>query len=237
MKGIHSQLPLALFETPRLGFDEFHGTSNRRVRDALKGWAEGDAHWCVNVWGETGTGKTHLLQAAIRHADQAGRVAMYLPLREVFSFGPGVLENLEQIEALAIDDLDLAVGHEHWEFALFALYNNCAAAERRWIFATKNRPANLSLRLADLQSRLSSALIYQLHDPTDPEKQQILRALAHARGMELSDAVASFLMRRLPRSMATLVAALDTLDSLSLRAARPLTVPFVREALALGSDG
>ncbi len=236
MKDAQAQFPLALFDARRVDFNDFYGTNNQSVCEALRRWADGEAHWCVNIWGAAGVGKSHLLQAAIRHAHHAGRVTMYVPLAEVLRFGPGVLENLERIETLAIDDLDLAAGDEAWEVALFALYNRCAAANSRWLFSAKSSPRNMPIKLPDLHSRLSAALIYQMSEPEDLEKQQILRALAHARGLELSAAVASFLMRRLPRSMHALIAAIDQLDMLSLSTARPLTVPFVREVLKLSAE-
>lgn len=236
MNDALSQLALALFDAPRIDFADFHGTRNQVVRAALVAWAENRAHWSLGVWGEAGVGKSHLLQAAIRHAHQAGRAAMYVPLGEVIGCGPGILDDLERIDALAIDDLDRVTGDDAWEIALFGLYNRCAAANCRWLFAAKNPPLSLPIRLPDLRSRLSAALIFQMSDPDDPEKEQILRALAHRRGMELSEAVANFLLRRLPRSMHDLSAALAQLDTVSLRAARPLTIPFVREALKLGGE-
>jgi DnaA family protein len=57
---------------------------------------------------------------------------------------------------------------------------------------------------------------------------------AEQRGLELSDEVANFLLRRLPRDMHTLCSFLDELDIASLTAQRKLTVPFVRGVLGGG---
>jgi DnaA-homolog protein len=231
-----TQLTLALFDAPRSDFADFHGVGNRVPAQALAHWATGELHWCLGLWGEAGVGKSHLLQAAIRRAHQGGMAAMYVPLREVLSYGPSVVENLEQIEAVAIDDLDLAAGNQAWELALFALYNRCAAANCRLLFAANAAPLSMAIQLPDLRSRLAAALIYHLSDPDDADKLDILRGLARDRGMELTESVAAFLMRRLPRTLPALVGAIETLDRLSLRAARPLTVPFVREALNLAAE-
>jgi DnaA-homolog protein len=54
---------------------------------------------------------------------------------------------------------------------------------------------------------------------------------AQVRGFELPDETAQFLMKRLPRDMASLCAFLDELDVASLVAQRRLTIPFVREVM------
>jgi DnaA family protein len=51
------------------------------------------------------------------------------------------------------------------------------------------------------------------------------------RGFELPDETAQYLLRRLPRDMATLCRFLDELDEASLAAQRRLTVPFVKEVM------
>ena len=88
--------------------------------------------------------------------------------------------------------------------------------------------------MRDLQSRLTAALIFQLNELDDSEKQAVLQAVAHTRGMVLNAQVAGFLIRRLPRNLHDLMAAIDILDRVSLRESRALTVPFVRDALELG---
>ncbi|MGD9603004.1 MAG: DnaA regulatory inactivator Hda [Gammaproteobacteria bacterium] len=228
-----TQLTLGLFSAPRATFTDYRGTSNLIAKRALAAWAVASGPWCVGLWGSRGTGRSHLLQAAIRVAHEAGRRAMYLPLAELRSHGAGILDGLAQMHALALDDLDLVAGDGAWEKALFTLYNDCHAAGASLAFAVRAAPANAGFALPDLTSRLTSALVFQLVDPLDGEKQQVLQEVADARGMELPEAVAGFLIRRLPRDMHALMAALDVLDRESLRASRALTIPFVRDTLRL----
>jgi DnaA-homolog protein len=64
-----------------------------------------------------------------------------------------------------------------------------------------------------------------------------LQIRAARRGLELADEAALFLVRRLPRDMHSLCDVLDRLDAASLVAQRRLTVPFLREALAVQVGG
>lgn len=229
-----TQLTLGLFSAPRADFSDFLGTVNRHPRQALESWAAGIGPWCSGVWGAPGTGKSHLLQAAIRRVHENGRPAMYLPLREVRAHGAVLLEGLESMGALALDDLDAVAGDRAWEEALFGLYNRCQAGGGRWLFSSRLAPAATPFVLRDLQSRLTAALLFQLEELADDDKQRVLQATARVRGIELSPQVAGFLIRRLPRNLHDLIAALELLDRESLREGRPLTVPFVREVLKLG---
>jgi DnaA family protein len=53
------------------------------------------------------------------------------------------------------------------------------------------------------------------------------------RGLSLSDATARYILQRIPRDPASLFAFLDRLDAAALQSQRRITIPFVREALAL----
>ncbi len=233
MKPAAQQLTLSLYTPLSAAFGEFVGATNRAALVSVETWAGVGGPWCVGLWGSPGTGKTHLLQAAIRQAHDAGRAAMYVPLREVMPHGPRVLDDLEHIRALALDDLETIAGNIIWETAVFALYNRVQAHDSRLLFATNLPLAALPLTLPDLKSRLNAALLFQLHGLTDDEKLQVLQYAARARGMELSEPVASFLLRRLPRELPQLLQAIETLDGASLQASRALTIPFVREVLDL----
>jgi DnaA family protein len=67
------------------------------------------------------------------------------------------------------------------------------------------------------------------------EAQQLTALLGHAsrRGLELDAATGRFLQSRVQRGMTELCTWLDRLDRASLAAQRRLTIPFVREVLAL----
>ena len=58
-----------------------------------------------------------------------------------------------------------------------------------------------------------------------------LRSRAAQRGLELPEETAEYLLRRMPRDLASLYGVLDKLDEASLMAQRRLTVPFIRDVL------
>jgi DnaA family protein len=92
-------------------------------------------------------------------------------------------------------------------------------------------PALIQWSLPDLGSRCAASAIFQLRALDEEEQQEALKLRARARGVELPDDTARWLLRRFPRDMHTLYELLDTLDEASLVAQRRLTVPFIRTVL------
>ncbi len=181
----------------------------------------------IYVWGGAGSGKSHLLQA-LCHAETT---AAYLPLGELRGFGPAVLDGLEAMSLVCVDDLQAVAADPGWEVALFHLYNRVREEGGRLVAAATLSPAALPVALPDLKSRLVWGPVFQLMPLDDAGKLAALQLRARARGLELSDEVGGYLLRRIPRDMHALFALLDRLDHASLAAQRRLTIPFVRDLL------
>ena len=185
------------------------------------------ASW-LYLWGEPGTGKTHLLEAACRAAQERGLVPLYVPLAEKVNFTTALLEDVEQAPLVCVDDIDAVAGDAAWEAALFALYERLRAHGGMLVLAARTSPAAIGLKLADLATRLAAGLVYQLQPLTDAEKIAALRLRAQRRGLEMTEEVANYLLTRFPRDLHSLFALLDKLDGATLAAQRRLTIPFLR---------
>jgi DnaA family protein len=180
------------------------------------------------LWGEPGTGKTHLLEAACRAAQEQGHAPLYVPLAEKADFTAALLEDVEQVPLVCVDDVDAIAGDAIWEAALFALYEHLRAHGGMLVMAARTSPAAIGLKLADLSTRLAAGLVYQLQPLSDVEKIAALRLRAQRRGLEMTEEVANYLLTRFPRDMHSLFALLDRLDAATLAAQRRLTIPFLR---------
>jgi len=228
------QLPLGLQLRPSARFANFVTGPNREAVDAVEGLAQGRGEPYLYLWSGPGLGKTHLLQACCREVSASGQPVAYVPLSQAPSLAPKILEDLDGMALVCLDDLEAIAGQAPWERAIFTLYNRLRELEIR-LLVTADRPlAQLSLRLADLGSRLAWGPSYQIHPLNDEQLLEALPRLAGERGLELSPEIARYLLRRCPRDMGFLEDLLETLDRESLAAQRRLTVPFVREVLSRG---
>jgi DnaA family protein len=225
------QLPLPFSFNPELGFEQFHPGANAEPVSHLWKTAAGTGEHLVFLWGEFGTGKTHLLNACCRAASQQGRGVSYLPLELFRDYGPEVLDGLEHQDLVCLDDLDRVTGDAAWETGLFVLFNRLREANRDLIVAADAPPARLDIKLPDLKTRFGWGLTLRLHALTDADKLAVLELHARSLGLELPPQVARFLLAHCHRDLPALRHLLEQLDHATLAARRRLTVPFLKTFL------
>ncbi|UYG01390.1 DnaA regulatory inactivator Hda [Halomonas sp. GD1P12] len=232
MSRVPAQLPLGVGLRDDATFDNYFASSaNASLLTSLGRQLEPDAEPFVYLWGSPGSGRSHLLQAACHAASDRDKRALYLPLADLGHFPPLMLEDIERLDLVAIDDLECVVGRKRWEEALFHAFNRLRDAGKGLIIAASAPPRQLNVALSDLASRLSFGVTYHLHSLDDADRLQALKLRAGARGMELPDDVARYILHRGPRELGELCTAIETLDQASLSAKRKLTIPFVKSAL------
>jgi DnaA-homolog protein len=226
------QLPLAVTLDAHASFATFvAGSSNEPAIEHVRALSTAQSGEIVWVWGSRGCGKSHLLQAACRAADAAGKRSMYLALGSDPEIVPELLADLDALDLLALDQVDRAAGSPAWESRLFAVLNGFQSREGCLLMAAADAPSAVGFSLADLASRATGAVVYRLRPLAEQERIEALLLHARHRGLELDAAAARYLQARVARDMPTLCAWLSKLDEASLAAQRKLTIPFIREWL------
>lgn len=212
-------------------FENFLGGRNQATLDQLQLLLQDPSATVICLSGESGSGKSHLLQAACHRLEEQGATGLCLGLPELVLHEPGVLEGLEHYSLVCLDGVTCLQGRLDWQEAVFHLYNRLQDAGHRLLLASSCTPAELDLALPDLASRLRAALVLQLLPPRDEDRLALLITRAERRGLSLGDDVAQYILRRASRHTGDLLAILDRLDELSLQAQRRVTVPFVKSVM------
>ena len=219
---MQQQLLLALSEPPPPTLDNFVPGGNAAVIDALRTFGSDAQARGLYLWGGRGSGRTHLLRAW-----SAAHGGAYVDARE----GP-TLTGVDIGAALAVDNCEAL--SEAGQIALFNLYNQARAASNEapsFLLVSGPLPTpQLSLR-DDLRSRLAWGLSLEVAALTDAEKTAALLAYAQARGMRLSEDVVAYMLTHVRRDMPTLMRLVELLDTASLTAKRPVTLPLLRDLL------
>lgn len=185
------------------------------------------------LWGASGVGRTHLLQAVCHAIHQKGWPIAYIPLAEHRRFTPDILQGLEKMGALCWDDIDQVSGLPEWEHALFHAYNRLQAANAVLCVSTTQPIKTLHFTLPDLASRLINGFTFEVKPLSDADKSLVLQERAKSRGFVLSDRVVRYLLYHYSRDLTQLMKALEQLDQASLAKGRCLlSIPFVKEVLA-----
>ena len=201
-------------------FDNFVAGSNGEALTGLAAWLAPESNeTSLLLWGETGSGKTHLLRASdARYADASADSD--LSGLNAYEVDENSFHAVDNVEALS----------KTGQISLFNLFNRLRASGGRLLTAACLPPRQLALR-EDLRTRLGSGLIYRLHALTDSEKIEALSTQASARGLRLPPDALDYLLARAPRDMRSLAAFLVALDRYSLEHKRAITLPLLREVL------
>ncbi len=221
-------LPVRLHDIA--SFENFFPGQNLELVSQLIKVASNDkqsAHM-IYFYGDGACGKTHLLHAVCRLANQSGLSVGYVPLGDE-NMTLDVLEDMAVSDVVCLDDIHKIAGKEKWERAILDVYEQSRARAGNMIVAGDQSLENLPLSLADLKSRLASELSYGVMPLTDNEKSQALKLRAQTRGIKLPQDVISYVLKRYPRDTHSLFGLLDQIDDLSLTKGRRVTIPLIRE--------
>jgi DnaA family protein len=168
----------------------------------------------IYLWGEAGTGKSHLLAAwsALTQAHDS------TPLPE------------PPVASLAVDDADRLSPED--QIRLFNLINAAREGTGQILASGPVPPGQLGLR-PDLATRLAQGLVFRLSPLSDADKISALNIRAEARGLRLPEEVVRYLLTQCRRDLPNLLAIVDALDTYSLSRKRPVSLPLLKEILQL----
>jgi DnaA-homolog protein len=215
------QIPLAIGVEAARTFDNFLPGANALAVAHLK--ALGPQAAPVYLWGASGSGKTHLLQALVHLYQQQGLQAGWFNAADP---APWMFD--ESWALIVIDGCDeLQPDPQH---AAFTLFVEATTRGVPIVAAGRLPPVDLPLR-EDLRTRLGWGHVFALQPLGEPEMRAALRREADRRGVFLSDDVMGYLLTRFARDLKHLMAQLDRLDEYSLANKRAITVPLLKQML------
>ena len=210
-------------------FSNFFTGPNNAALSHLQLWSGSQLRSPVPtyLWGEPGSGKTHLLKGAVSALQSQGARIGWLDSTVIEP-----PEFNETWSAVILDECHLYTAvQQQAAFNWFVNAVSSADGQPRGVLAAGDvPPADLLLR-DDLRSRLGWGHVYELHALSEPERRGVLRAQADARGIFLSDEVISFVLNRFSRDLSSLMQLLDQLDGYALQTQRAVTVPLLKAML------
>jgi chromosomal replication initiation ATPase DnaA len=212
------QLALALDHAESFARDDFlEGASNASALALIDRWPDWPAP-VVALAGPQGSGKSHLASIWAERAGARVISARALTVDEVpAALATGALV----IEDLAAGDCD--------EAALFHLLNLAREDGADLLFTAQSKPASMSIALRDLASRLRAVPVVTLDEPDDHLLRGVLGKLFADRQLAVDEALLTFLVSRMERSLSAARKAVETLDREALRRGRPVNRSLAAE--------
>ena len=220
-------LDIGLAPGPRL--NNFFSGPNQAALQHLQLWVGNDKRSPVPtyVWGESGSGKTHLLRAAQAALRDQGCPVGWM---DASVAEPSAFDDAWRV--VILDDVHLYTAvQQHAAFNWFVNATAPSDGQQRWVLAAGGMPpSDLALR-EDLRTRLGWGHIFQLQVLSETERRAVLRQQADDRGVFLSDEVMDFMLNRFSRDLSSLIQLLDQLDGYALQTQRAITIPLIKAML------
>lgn len=164
------------------------------------------------LYGDTGRGKTHLIQAI------GNQFKKLYPNRKVFyltsekfgvdytdSIGSGTAnrfkEKYRQFDLLIMDDVQFLSKKEKMQEELFHLFNALYDNNKQIIFSSDRSPAAIPDIAERLRGRLSSGMTIDIGEPDTESRIAIVRKKVGSHGVALSDEVIEYIATSVPGSI------------------------------------
>ncbi|MEY3783912.1 MAG: chromosomal replication initiator protein DnaA [Candidatus Parcubacteria bacterium] len=225
---------------PKYSFDNFVvGPYNALAHAAARTVSEkpGITYNPLFIYGKTGHGKTHLIQAVGNQIKKTGKKIFYVTSERFAvdyfnALQSGSANNFKdryrQYDVLIMDDIQFLATKEKTQEELFHLFNALHDNNKQIVFSSDQHPALLNGMQERLQSRFSQGMIVDLPAPDLESRAAILRAKAAQNSITLQDEVVEHLAQSIEGNVRELEGALNTIMCQSQLLGRTLAIDEVR---------
>ncbi len=228
---------------PKYLFETFViGPFNALAHAAAKTVSEkpGIAYNPLFIYGKTGHGKTHLIQAVGNQLKKSGRKVFYVTSERFTvdyfnSLQNGTANNFKdkyrQYDVLIMDDVQFLANKEKTQEELFHLFNALHDNNKQIVFSSDVHPALLPGLEERLQSRFAQGMIVDIPAPDMESRAAILRAKTAQQGLMLIDEVIDHLAHTIEGNIRELEGALNTIMCQSQLLGRTLSLEEVKQII------
>jgi chromosomal replication initiator protein len=231
---------------PKYTFDSFViGSSNRFAHAAALAVAEApaQAYNPLFIYGGTGLGKTHLLQAVAAYVtEHSGDLSARYVTSETFmndfinSLRDKRIEGFKQryrhYDVLLIDDIQFFEHKERIQEEFFHTFNSLYEARRQIVISSDRPPRAIATLESRLRSRFEWGLITDIQPPDLETRIAILRKKVKMDAIHVPDTqVLTFIAGRISTNIRELEGALTRVVAFSSLTGRPMTVELAQEVL------
>ncbi len=232
---------------PDYGFDSFvKGPSNELAYAACRAVAEGPGQTYnpMFIYGGSGLGKTHLLQAIGKEmlgCNPSTRVKYVTSEDYMNELVDSIQRDAMQAfrdryrtecDVLLIDDIQFLAGKEQTQTEFFHTFNALYGANKQIVLTSDRFPEEIPSLEERLRSRFQWGLIADIRPPQIETRIAILRQKAESHDMELPHDVAMYIATRARSNVRQLEGALMKLAAHSSILDVQVTLPMAKEILS-----
>ena len=198
--------------------DYFVSSNNFSAFKLIDSWPHWPGKW-VNIFGERGSGKTHLSKILEKKIKK-------IKLIEAQNINNEIIEEISEIECLIIDSFDNNID----ENLFYSILNQSKQIDNYLLINSIN-PINNNFELKDLRSRSNSFIFIGIELPTDELLRVIISKTLSDKQISINPKLTDFIINNVERSYEKLIKFLKDLDELSLSTGKSININLIKKIL------
>jgi chromosomal replication initiator protein len=230
---------------PDYTFDNFVvGPSNRLAHASCVAVSQspGNTYNPLFIYGNSGLGKTHLLQAVCFEAQRKfdGAVIQFLSCEDfvnrfIRAIEEGNLAGFQSqfrtVDTLVIDDIQFLREREQSQEEFFHTFNTLYNNGKQIILSADSPPGKIPSLEARLISRFNWGLVTRIDPPSYETRVAIVQKKARLRGLSISDEIAGYIARKVHANIRELEGALTTIYAVATTTGKAIDLELAQTAL------
>ena len=228
---------------PSYTFDSFVvGPSNQMAYNASLAVSNkpGIQYNPLFIYGGTGLGKTHLLQAVGNYAIEKGTTVIYVTIEQfmndfTFSLKNKSMEHFRnkyrKCDVLLIDDIQFLSGKEQTQEEFFHTFNELHNAKKQIVMTSDRLPSQIAGLVDRLKSRFEWGLTADVQIPGLETKIAIIEKKSDLNGISLSREIINFIATTLDNSIREIEGVLIRINASASLLNQEITLPMVQNLL------
>ena len=228
---------------PSYTFDSFIvGPSNQMAYNASLAVSNkpGIQYNPLFIYGGTGLGKTHLLQAVGNHAIEKENTVIYVTIEQfmndfTFSIKNKNMEHFRnkyrKCDVLLIDDIQFLSGKEQTQEEFFHTFNELHNAKKQIVMTSDRLPSQIAGLVDRLKSRFEWGLTADVQIPGLETKIAIIEKKSDLNGISLSKEIVNFIATTLDNSIREIEGVLIRINASASLLNQEINLPMVQNLL------
>ena len=199
--------------------DYFVSSNNFSAFKLIDSWPNWPGKW-LNIFGENGSGKTHLSKILEKKITK-------IKLVDAKNIDNKIIQELNNLECLIIDSFNNNIK----ENLLYSILNQSKQLDNYILINSIKSIDLVEFNLKDLISRLKSFVFIGIDLPTDDLLKVIITKTLSDKQISISPKMTSFIINNIERSYEKMFKFLKDLDELSLSTGKSININLIKKVL------
>ena len=199
--------------------DFFVSSNNFSAYKLIESWPTWPGKW-LNIFGDPGSGKTHLAKILEKKIDK-------IKLVDAKNINNETVQDLNNLDCLIIDSFKNNVE----EKLLYSILNQSKQLDNYVLMNSISSIKNINFKLNDLVSRINSFLYIGIELPTDDLLKVIISKTLSDKQIRVNPKISDYIINNVERSYEKMFKFLKDVDELSLSTGKSININLIKKIL------